>query len=167
MFLFGMNFMSQGLQKAAGARLRSILEAMTKNKIVAVLFGALFTAIIQSSGATTVMVVSFVNAGIMTLAQSVGIIFGANIGTTITSQLVAFNLTGVAPFILFVGAVLIMFGKKPMVKKIGEVILGFGALFMGISMMKDSMTDLRDYQVVLDVLSSMDNPLLGDRKSVV
>jgi Na/Pi-cotransporter len=161
LFLFGMNFMSQGLQKAAGARLRSILEAMTKNKIVAVLFGALFTAIIQSSGATTVMVVSFVNAGIMTLAQSVGIIFGANIGTTITSQLVAFNLTGVAPFILFVGAVLIMFGKKPMVKKIGEVILGFGALFMGISMMKDSMTDLRDYQVVLDVLSSMDNPLLG------
>ena len=161
LFLFGMNFMSQGLQKAAGARLRSILEAMTKNKIVAVLFGALFTAIIQSSGATTVMVVSFVNAGIMTLAQSVGIIFGANIGTTITSQLVAFNLTGVAPFILFVGAVLIMFGKKPMVKKIREVILGFGALFMGISMMKDSMTDLRDYQVVLDVLSSMDNPLLG------
>jgi len=161
LFLFGMNFMSQGLQKAAGARLRSILEAMTKNKIVAVLFGALFTAIIQSSGATTVMVVSFVNAGIMTLAQSVGIIFGANIGTTITSQLVAFNLTGVAPFILFVGAVLIMFGKKPMVKKIGEVILGFGALFMGISMMKDSMTDLRDYQVVLDVLSSMDNHLLG------
>ncbi|MEY8390811.1 Na/Pi cotransporter family protein [Lachnospiraceae bacterium 45-W7] len=161
LFLFGMNFMSQGLQKAAGARLRSILEAMTKNKIVAVLFGALFTAIIQSSGATTVMVVSFVNAGIMTLAQSVGIIFGANIGTTITSQLVAFNLTGVAPFILFVGAVLIMFGKKPMVKKIGEVILGFGALFMGISMMKDAMTDLRDYQIVLHVLSSMDNPLLG------
>ncbi len=161
LFLFGMNFMSQGLQKAAGARLRSILEAMTKNKIVAVLFGALFTAIIQSSGATTVMVVSFVNAGIMTLAQSVGIIFGANIGTTITSQLVAFNLTGVAPFILFVGAVLIMFGKKPMVKKIGEVILGFGALFMGISMMKDAMTDLRDYQVVLNVLGSMDNPLLG------
>lgn len=161
LFLFGMNFMSQGLQKAAGARLRSILEAMTKNKIVAVLFGALFTAIIQSSGATTVMVVSFVNAGIMTLAQSVGIIFGANIGTTITSQLVAFNLTGVAPFILFVGAVLIMFGKRPMVKKVGEVILGFGALFMGISMMKDAMTDLRDYQVVLNVLSSMDNPLLG------
>ena len=161
LFLFGMNFMSQGLQKAAGARLRSILEAMTKNKIVAVLFGALFTAIIQSSGATTVMVGSFVNAEIMTLAQSVGIIFGANIGTTITSQLVAFNLTGVAPFILFVGAVFIMFGKKPMVKKIGEVILGFGALFMGISMMKDAMTDLRDYQAVLDVLGSMDNPVVG------
>lgn len=161
LFLFGMSFMSQGLQKAAGAKLRTILEAMTKNKIVAVLFGALFTAIIQSSGATTVMVVSFVNAGIMTLAQSVGIIFGANIGTTITSQLVAFNLTGVAPFILFVGAVLMMFGKKPMVKKVGEVILGFGALFMGISMMKDSMSDLREYQTVLQVLGSLDNPLLG------
>lgn len=161
LFLFGMSFMSQGLQKAAGAKLRTILEAMTKNKIVAVLFGALFTAIIQSSGATTVMVVSFVNTGIMTLAQSVGIIFGANIGTTITSQLVAFNLTGIAPFILFVGAVFMMFGKRPMVKKIGEVILGFGALFMGISMMKDSMAGLKEYENVLYVLGSLDNPLLG------
>lgn len=161
LFLFGMNFMSQGLQKAAGAKLRSILEAMTKNKIIAVLFGALFTAIIQSSGATTVMVVSFVNTGIMSLAQSVGIIFGANIGTTITSQLVAFNLTGIAPFILFVGAVFVMFGKKPMVKKVGEVLLGFGALFMGISLMKDAMADLKDYQMVMDVLGSMDNPILG------
>lgn len=161
LFLFGMSFMSQGLQKAAGAKLRNILEAMTKNKIIAVIFGALFTAVIQSSGATTVMVVSFVNAGIMSLAQSVGIIFGANIGTTITSQLVAFNLTGIAPFILFVGAVFMMFGRRPMVKKVGEVILGFGALFMGISMMKDAMADLRDYQTVLNVLGSLDNPLLG------
>ena len=169
LFLFGMNFMSQGLQKAAGAKLRTILEAMTKNKIVAVLFGALFTAIIQSSGATTVLVVSFVNAGIMSLSQSVGIIFGANIGTTITSQLVAFNLTGIAPLILFLGAVLLMFGKKPMVKKVGEAILGFGALFLGISMMKDSMTGLREYPMVLEVLGSLNNPLLGilDRKSVV
>ena len=161
LFLFGMSFMSQGLQKAAGARLRTILEAMTKNKIIAVLFGALFTAIIQSSGATTVMVVSFVNTGIMTLAQSVGIIFGANIGTTITSQLVAFNLTGVAPVILFVGAVFMMFGKRPMVKKVGEVILGFGALFLGISMMKDAMSGLREYQNVLNILASLDNPILG------
>jgi phosphate:Na+ symporter len=161
LFLFGMNFMSQGLQKAAGARLRSILEAMTKNKIIAVLFGALFTAIIQSSGATTVMVVSFVNTGIMSLAQSVGIIFGANIGTTITSQLVAFNLTGVAPIILFIGAVFVMFGKKPMLKKVGEVLLGFGALFMGISLMKDAMADLKNYQAVMDALGSMDNPIVG------
>ena len=162
LFLFGMNFMSQGLQKAAGARLRTILEAMTKNKIIAVLFGALFTAIVQSSGATTVMVVSFVNAGIMSLSQSVGIIFGANIGTTITSQLVAFNLTGVAPLILFAGAVLLMFGKRPMIKKVGEVILGFGALFLGISMMKDSMALLPgQYPMVLEVLSTLNNPFLG------
>lgn len=161
LFLFGMTFMSQGLQKAAGAKLRNILEAMTKNKLIAVVFGALFTAVIQSSGATTVMVVSFVNAGIMSLSQSVGIIFGANIGTTITSQLVAFNLTGVAPFILFAGAVLMMFGKKPMIKKVGEVILGFGALFMGISMMKDSMADLKNYQTVLNILGRLNNPLLG------
>lgn len=161
LFLFGMNFMSQGMQKAAGAKLRNILEAMTKNKLIAVVFGALFTAIIQSSGATTVMVVSFVNAGIMSLTQSVGIIFGANIGTTITSQLVAFNLTGIAPVILLAGAVLMMFGKRPMLKKIGEVILGFGALFMGISMMKDSMADLRNYQSVLNVLGGLDNPLMG------
>ena len=167
LFLFGMSFMSQGLQKAAGAKLRTILEAMTKNKIIAVLFGALFTAIIQSSGATTVMAVSFVNAGIMTLSQSVGIIFGANIGTTITSQLVAFNLTGIAPFILFVGAVFMMFGKHPMAKKIGEVILGFGALFMGISMMKDSMSGLREYQNVLNILGSLGNPVLGILLGVV
>ena len=107
------------------------------------------------------MVVSFVNAGIMTLAQSVGIIFGANIGTTITSQLVAFNLAGVAPLILFVGAVFMMFGKRPMVKKIGEVILGFGALFMGISMMKDSMSTLKEYQSVLNILGSLNNPIFG------
>ena len=161
LFLFGMKFMSEGLQKAAGARLRSILEAMTKNKIIAVLFGALFTAIIQSSGATTVMVVTFVNTGIMSLAQSIGIIFGANIGTTITSQLVAFNLTGIAPFILFIGAVFVMFGRKPMVKKVGEVLLGFGALFMGISFMKDAMADLKDYQRVMTVLGSMKNPIVG------
>lgn len=161
LFLFGMSFMSQGLQKAAGAKLRTILEAMTKNKLVAVIFGALFTAVIQSSGATTVMVVSFVNAGLMSLAQSVGIIFGANIGTTITSQLVAFNLTGVAPVILFVGAVLMMFGKKPMTKKIGEIIIGFGALFMGISLMKDAMTGLKEYETVLHILGSLTNPILA------
>ena len=161
LFLFGMSFMSQGLQKAAGAKMRTILEAMTKNKLIAVVFGALFTAVIQSSGATTVMVVSFVNAGLMSLAQSVGIIFGANIGTTITSQLVAFNLTGVAPIILFVGAVLRMFGKKPLTKKIGEIIIGFGALFMGISLMKDAMTGLKEYDSVLRVLGGMTNPLMA------
>ena len=112
LFLFGMNFMSQGLQKAAGAKLRSVLTAISKNKYIGVLFGALFTAIIQSSGATTVMVVTFVNAGLMELTQAVGIIFGANIGTTITAQLVSFNLTAIAPVILFVGVVMFLFMKK-------------------------------------------------------
>ncbi len=161
LFLFGMNFMSQGLQKAAGAKLRGILDAMTKNKLIAVVFGALFTAVIQSSGATTVMVVSFVNSGLMSLSQSVGIIFGANIGTTITSQLVAFDLTAIAPVILFIGALFVMFGKKPMIKKIGEAVLGFGALFMGISMMSEAMADLREYDTVIRALAGLTNPFIA------
>lgn len=161
LFLFGMNFMSQGLQKAAGSKLRGILEAMTKNKLIAVVFGALFTALIQSSGATTVMVVSFVNSGLMTLSQAVGIIFGANIGTTITSQLVSFDLTAAAPVILFIGAVMVMFGRKPMAKKIGEAVLGFGALFMGISVMSEAMAELKEYDGVLRALSGLTNPLVA------
>lgn len=161
LFLFGMNFMSQGLQKAAGSKLRGILEAMTKNKLIAVVFGALFTALIQSSGATTVMVVSFVNSGLMTLSQAAGIIFGANIGTTITSQLVSFDLTAAAPVILFIGAVMVMFGRKPMAKKIGEAVLGFGALFMGISVMSEAMAELKEYDGVLRALSGLTNPLIA------
>ena len=161
LFLFGMNFMSQGLQKAAGAKLRSVLTAISKNKYIAVLFGALFTAIIQSSGATTVMVVTFVNAGLMDLAQAVGIIFGANIGTTITAQLVSFNLTAVAPVILFVGVVMFLFMKKPIFKKIGEVVIGFGALFMGISMMSGAMSQLNDYPAVINTLAQLTNPVLA------
>lgn len=161
LFLFGMNFMSQGLQKAAGAKLRSVLTAISKNKYIGVLFGALFTAIIQSSGATTVMVVTFVNAGLMELTQAVGIIFGANIGTTITAQLVSFNLTAVAPVILFIGVVMFLFMKKPIFKKIGEVVIGFGALFMGISMMSGSMQQLNDYPGVIHTLSRLTNPVLA------
>ncbi|MCI7131903.1 MAG: Na/Pi cotransporter family protein [Lachnospiraceae bacterium] len=161
LFLFGMNFMSQGLQKAAGAKLRSVLTAISKNKYIAVLFGALFTAIIQSSGATTVMVVTFVNAGLMELTQAVGIIFGANIGTTITAQLVSFNLTAIAPVILFVGVVMFLFLKKPIFKKIGEVVIGFGALFMGISMMSGAMSQLNDYPAVIGTLAKLTNPILA------
>ncbi len=161
LFLFGMTFMSQGLQKAAGAKLRSILTAISKNKYVAVLFGALFTAIIQSSGATTVMVVTFVNAGLMELTQAVGIIFGANIGTTITAQLVSFNLTEVAPVILFLGVVMFLFLKKPIFKKVGEVIIGFGALFMGISMMSGAMSQLSNYPHVINTLAKLTNPVLA------
>lgn len=161
LFLFGMNFMSQGLQKAAGAKLRSVLTAISKNKYIAVLFGALFTAIIQSSGATTVMVVTFVNAGLMELTQAVGIIFGANIGTTITAQLVSFNLTAIAPVILFVGVVMFLFLKKPIFKKVGEVVIGFGALFMGISMMSGAMSQLNQYPAVINTLARLTNPVLA------
>lgn len=161
LFLFGMTFMSQGLQKAAGAKLRSVLTAVSKNKYIGVLFGAIFTAVIQSSGATTVMVVTFVNAGLMDLTQAVGIIFGANIGTTITAQLVSFNLTAVAPVILFVGVVMFLFMKKPIFKKIGEVIIGFGALFMGISMMTEAMQQLNNYPTVVNALAQLTNPALA------
>ncbi len=161
LFLFGMDFMSQGLQKAAGAKLRSVLTAISKNKYIGVLFGALFTAIIQSSGATTVMVVTFVNAGLMELTQAVGIIFGANIGTTITAQLVSFNLTAVAPVILFVGVILFLFFGKPIYKKIGEVIIGFGSLFMGISMMSGSLQQLNNYPSVIKTLSGLSNPVVA------
>ena len=118
LFLFGMKFMSEGLQKAAGDKMRVILDRVTKNRFIAVIFGAIFTAIIQSSGATTVMEVSFVNAGLLTLEQSVGITFGANIGTTITAQLVSLKLTAIAPYIIFAGACLMMFGNKPITRKI-------------------------------------------------
>ena len=112
LFLFGMKYMSDSLQQAAGEKLRGVLDRCTRTKFIGVVFGALFTAFIQSSGATTVMEVSFVNAGILTLERSVGLTFGANIGTTITSQLVSLKLTAVAPFIIFIGAVILSFFKK-------------------------------------------------------
>ena len=161
LFLFGMKFMSESLQRAAGEKLREILGRITKNKYVAVIFGAIFTAIIQSSGATTVMEVSFVNAGLLTLEQSVGITFGANIGTTITSQLVSLKLTDVAPFIVIIGAVLMMFGKKPLVNKISSIIFGFGALFLGINNMTAAMNSLQDYPKVLEVFSTLSNPFVA------
>lgn len=161
LFLFGMKFMSESLQKAAGEKLRDILNSVTKNKYVAVLFGALFTAVIQSSGATTVMEVSFVNAGIMTLEQSVGITFGANIGTTITSQLVSLKLTAVAPFIIFIGAAIIMFGKKPFMRKVAEIIFGFGALFLGINFMTGALGSLQDFPTIMQVFACLENPFVA------
>ncbi len=161
LFLLGMKMMSEGMEKAAGAKLRGFLEVMTKNRFVAVVVGAVFTAIIQSSSAATVMVVSFVNAGLMSLNQAVGIIMGANIGTTITSQLVSLDLSKIAPLFLFVGVIMIMFMKKPIVRKVGEVILGFGVLFMGLNIMSDSMASLKDSQAVLDMFASLKNPLLA------
>lgn len=161
LFLFGMKSMSESLQKAAGERLRDFLSSVTKNKYTALLFGALFTAVIQSSGATTVMEVSLVNAGLMTLEQSIGITFGANIGTTITSQLVSLKLTAVAPFIIFIGAAIITFNKRPILQKIASIIFGFGALFLGINFMTEALGSLHNYPEVLDFFKLLQYPALA------
>ena len=157
-FLYGMKMMSEGLEKAAGAKMRSILEFFTKNRFIGMVVGIIFTAIIQSSNATTVMVVSFVNSGLMNLMQASGVILGANIGTTITGQLIAFNLSDIAPLIVIIGVIMIMFCKKQSIKKIGEVILGFGILFMGLSIMSDSMSAVKNSPRILNFLASLTNP---------
>ena len=161
LFLLGMKQMSDGLEKAAGAKMRGILEAVTTNRLMVTLIGILFCAVIQSSSATTVMAVSFVNAGMMTLSQAAGIIMGANIGTTITSQLVSFNLSAYAPLFLFLGVVMTQFMKNGRIKKIGEVILGFGVLFMGLSVMSGSMSALKDSPQVAGLLGGLRSPFLG------
>lgn len=161
LFLLGMKQMSDGLEKAAGAKMRGILEAVTTNRLMGTLIGILFCAVIQSSSATTVMAVSFVNAGMMTLSQAAGIIMGANIGTTITSQLVSFNLSAYAPLFLFLGVVMTQFMKNGRIKKIGEVILGFGVLFMGLSVMSGSMSALKDSPQVAGLLGGLRSPFLG------
>ncbi|MBR3645482.1 MAG: Na/Pi cotransporter family protein [Lachnospiraceae bacterium] len=161
LFLFGMKYMGDSLQQAAGPKLRGFLDKCTKNKYIGVVFGALFTAFIQSSGATTVMEVGFVNAGILTLERSVGLTFGANIGTTITSQLVSLKLTAVAPFIIFIGAALIMFGKKPMLRKIANVIFGFGALFLGINFMTNALGAIPDYPSIVKLFTYLENPFIA------
>ncbi len=161
LFLLGMKQMSDGLEKAAGAKMRGILEAVTTNRLMGTLIGILFCAVIQSSSATTVMAVSFVNAGMMTLSQAAGIIMGANIGTTITSQLVSFNLSAYAPLFLFLGVVMTQYMKNGRIKKIGEVILGFGVLFMGLSVMSGSMSALKDSPQVAGLLGGLRSPFLG------
>ena len=161
LFLYGMKLMSDGLEKVAGAKLRSILEVFTKNQFIGMLVGIIFTAIVQSSSATTVLIVSFVNAGLMNLYQAAGVILGANIGTTVTTQLIAFNLSEIAPVFLMAGVCLVMFTKKPTLKKIGEVVLGFGVLFFGMSVMSDAMETLKQSQTVMDLISSLNSPMIA------
>lgn len=161
LFLFGMKFMSESLQQAAGTKLRGFLDRCTKNKYTGVLFGALFTAFIQSSGATTVMEVGFVNAGILTLEKSIGLTFGANIGTTITSQLVSLKLTAVAPFIIFIGAAILMFGKKPLLKKFAAVIFGFGSLFLGINFMTGALGMVPEFPKLVRIFTYLDNAVIA------
>ena len=161
LFLLGMKLMSDSIEKAAGAKLRSILAFFTTNRFTGMIVGVLFTGIIQSSSACTVMVVSFVNSGLMNLYQAAGVIFGANIGTTITSQLVSFNLSEIAPVFLLVGVIIIMFSKQQKFTKIGDIIVGFGVLFMGLSGMSSAMSGIREMPQVVNLLSSLSNPLFA------
>lgn len=162
LFLFGMTVMSESIEKVAGAKLRSILEVFTTNRFTGLIVGIIFTGIIQSSSACTVMVVSFVNSGLMSLYQAAGVIYGANIGTTITSQLVSFNLSKAAPVFLLAGVLTMMLGKgKQNAEKIGEVIVGFGILFMGLSSMSGAMAGMKDSPGVMNLLKSLDSPLLA------
>ena len=161
-FLYGMKLMSEGLQKVAGSKMRSILEVFTKNRVIGLLVGIFFTALIQSSNATTVMVVSFVNSGLMKLAQAPGIILGANIGTTVTGQLIAFDLADIAPLFVIIGVLMVMFVKNNLtISRLGEVILGFGILFMGISGISGALNEAKEIPAVGNALGSLTNPFLA------
>lgn len=162
LFLFGMKMLSDNLEKTAGAKLRRMMDIMTSNRFAGVAVGAVFTMAIQSSSATTVMVVGFVNAGLMSLMQAAGVILGADIGTTITSQLIAFKLTDVAPLFLFVGVAMMFFVKKnKKASSIGAAIAGFGILFVGMSIMSTGLKPLAEMDQFTNVLVLFENPLLG------
>ena len=162
LFLYGMKLMGDGLENAAGDSLKGILEKVTTNRLMGVLVGAVVTAIIQSSSATTVMVVGFVNAGLMNLSQALGVIMGANIGTTITAQLVAFKLDDIAPLFVFVGAAIVMIAKNKRHLELGHIILGFGILFTGMGIMSSSMKPLANTPLFTQILLAVsDNWFLG------
>ena len=161
LFLYGMQMMSNGLEAAAGDRMKEILEKLTSNRILGVLVGAGITAVIQSSSATTVMVVGFVNAGMMSLQQAVWIIMGANIGTTITGQLIALDIGAIAPLIAFIGVAMVVFVKKPMAHHVGTIFAGLGVLFIGMEMMSTAMLPLREEPAFIELMTSFSNPLLG------
>lgn len=162
LFLYGMNLMAEGLQKAAGEKLKKIVEKLTSNVVMGVLVGTVVTAIIQSSSASTVMVVGFVNAGIMNLTQAIGVIMGANIGTTVTAQLVSFKLEAIAPVALGIGIILYLFSKKQRTKDLATILLGFGILFTGMEFMKDAVKPLSEYEGFRNALIYFgQHPLLG------
>lgn len=158
LFLYGMMQMSSGLKNAAGDNLRIILEKATRNRVVSVLVGILVTMMIQSSSATDVMVIGFVNSGLMNLSQALGVIMGANIGTTVTAQLTAFDLGSYAPMILFVGTVMYLFMKKATIQYIGQVIMGFGMLFEGITLMKQAIIPMSQTKQFIALLEGLSNP---------
>ncbi len=160
-FLYGMGKMSAGMKRATGDKMQSILAALTRNRVIALFVGAFVTMVIQSSSATIVMLVSFVQAGLMGFAQSTGVILGADIGTTVTAQLIAFKLTDYALLMVAIGFGLKVFAKTDNVRNIGEVIFGFGILFYGIKLMSDATKPLRTYQEFIDIMRGLENPLLG------
>ena len=161
LFLYGMNMMSNGLELAAGNKMKTILEKLTSNRILGVLVGALVTAIIQSSSATTVMVVGFVNSGLMSLTSAVWVIMGANIGTTITGQLIAIDITAIAPLIAFIGVAMIVFFKSKKLDAFGSVIGGLGILFIGMETMSNAMVPLRTMPEFVGLISKFQNPFIG------
>ena len=161
LFLFGMEMMSDGMKKTAGNKMRTILAALTRNRVIALICGAFVTMVIQSSSATTVMLVSFVQAGLMSFTQSMGVILGADIGTTITAQMIAFKLTDYALLMVAIGFLIRMFGKDQNIKNIGDAILGFGILFFGMKLMSDAMKPLRTHAEFISMLKGLENPILG------
>ena len=161
LFLYGMHMMSAGMEAAAGNKMKKILEKVTKNPILGVVVGAAITAIIQSSSATTVMVVGFVNSGMMTLRQAVWIIMGANIGTTITGQLIAMDVGLIAPLIAFVGVAMVVFMKQAKMHHFGNIMAGLGVLFIGMDMMSSAMLPLRESEFFINLMTKFSNPLLG------
>ncbi len=161
LFLFGMHTMSEGMQQSAGARMRSILEQVTRNRLVGVGVGTLVTTIIQSSSATSVMLVSFVNAGLIQFRQTIPVLLGAAIGTTITAQIIAFKITEYSLLLVAVGYFLLIFSRKEAFKSAGNSIFGFGVLFFGMSIMSDAMAPLREWSPFIELLLRLENPLLG------
>lgn len=161
LFLFGMRYMGAGLELAAGPKLNSLLEKLTRNPFMGFLLGVLVTAVVQSSSATTIMCMGFLNAGIMDLVQAAGVILGANVGTTMTSILIALDVSGLAPICIFIGSVMQMFCKKKLHKHIGQIILGFGALFQGLHTMSSSMSGLKDMPAFQSFIASATNPFVG------
>lgn len=161
LFLHGMQMMSSGLEAAAGNRMKSILERLTSNRLLGILVGAVITAAIQSSSATTVMVVGFVNSGMMTLTQAVWIIMGANVGTTVTGQLIALDVGALAPLFAFLGVAMMVFLKSPKVHHYGSILGGLGVLFIGMDMMSGAMVPLREMPAFVNLMTTFSNPLLG------
>ena len=161
LFLYGMQMMSNGLEAAAGNKMKKILEKLTANRFLGIAVGAGITAVIQSSSATTVMVVGFVNSGMMRLEQAVWIIMGANIGTTITGQLIALDVGAIAPMFAFLGVAMVVFLKNPKLHHYGMIIAGLGILFIGMEMMSSAMMPLRDSEAFVSLMTKFSNPILG------